>query len=320
MIKKLSFSDIEKLYSLVAKDYLVYSPTEHQGSVALELKEKFNRFTLHKYQTVLPAKKVLLENVYDIETVGAKQQIALFGLHLCDVKAISILSKTFKKDPHFQAKAKELFIIATDCKPTESCFCHVFGANAHVGFDLFIQEESDGNFLVFAKTEKGVEYLRRIKAPLKMNSTYRPIGHSDKTIDLTELKQAISDRELFEEYWQGIANNCFGCGACTAVCPLCFCFDVIDRTDPKNGKCHRTRKADSCFFANFSKISNFDFRPENVDRLYNWYHHKFVRGPKETGDFLCTGCGRCITACPANLNIIKILSALDTVFDRATGR
>ena len=266
----------------------------------------------------MPPKKVLLENVYDLESNPKEQKLAFFGIHLCDVKAIATMDRIFAKDPFYRAKRDDSLIVATGCQPTESCFCHVFGANKHQGFDLFIQEEHDGMFTVFAKSAKGVELLQKSKGKILMSASYQPIGQNQNEIDLSELTDAVENRRLFEQHWQGIANNCFGCGACTAVCPLCFCFDTIDRTDPEGGNCHRSRTDDACFFANFSKISNHDFRPENVDRLYNWYHHKFVRGPKENGDFLCVGCGRCITACPANLNIIRILSAIDNVFDRAT--
>lgn len=266
----------------------------------------------------MPPKNVLLDKVYDLESDPVKDNIAFFGIHLCDVSGVRILDKIFAEDPFYKSKRNNSLIVATSCQPTNNCFCHVFGANKHQGFDLFVQEEYNGNFTVYAKSETGVSLLEKIKGRLLMSAPYLPVGHDQTQIDLFDLNKAVENRQLFEEHWQGIANNCFGCGACTAVCPLCFCFDAIDRTDPQSGNCHRSRRDDACFFANFSKISNFDFRPENVDRLYNWYHHKFVRGPEENEKFLCVGCGRCITACPANLNIIRILSAIDNVFDKAT--
>jgi ferredoxin len=134
-------------------------------------------------------------------------------------------------------------------------------------------------------------------------------SEQEKIIDDKKLTKVIENKEDLKDFWQGISNNCFGCGACTAVCPLCFC----TRKDFKNTPDGQTKLCldwDSCFSKRFSEIQNHhDFRPENVDRLYNWYHHKFVRSPRENNFSLCTGCGRCIDACPANLNVKNIIKA-----------
>lgn len=316
MIKTCSQDHIKKLYNLIASEYTIFSPTDNRGVVSLSPKDHFDSYSLYKFQPIMPPKITLLDNVYDLESEPKDTKTAFFGLHLCDVKALTVLDRIFRKDVFYQSKRADSLIVASQCTPTPNCFCHIFGANRHTGFDIFIQEETNGQYTVFAKTEKGVKYLNQIKAPIKMSAEYHQIGQVDTNLDLSELTRAVNNREAFEDHWQSISNNCFGCGACTAVCPLCYCFDVVDRTNPENGKCHRNRCDDSCFFANFSKISSHDFRPENVDRLYNWYHHKFVRSPLHNHGYLCVGCGRCITACPANLNIKKILSAIDTIFER----
>lgn len=314
MIKKLKFLDIAKLYTLISKDFKVLSPQEISGVLTLTENACFSHNTLSKFQTVLSAKSFLLSDVYDLEVRPENEKIAFFGIHLCDVRAIHILDGILAKDPFYQTKRRDLLIVATECQTTEQCFCQTFEANRHTGYDLYIQEEGSENFTVFAKTEKGVLYLDRLKGKMALEKP-RLIGHQKNTFNSNNLTEIIENRTRHQDHWQAIANNCFGCGACTAVCPLCFCFDVIDSTNPKTGKIHRTRKLDSCFFSNFSKISNYDYRAKNVDRLYNWYHHKFVRHPKHTGNFLCVGCGRCITACPANLNLKKILFSLNKMYD-----
>lgn len=284
----------------------------------LGAKNKFDSYSLYEKQTVMPPKLFLLPKIDDLEADPKNNKLAFFGVHLCDVAAISQLDDVFTNDPHYQSAKNDLLIVATDCQPTSSCFCRLFGADKHFGYDLFIQKESADNFLVFARTERGIDYLSKIKAPIILSATPRPVGYLDqRKINEDDLSKIINQKEDHLDYFQGVANNCFGCGACTAVCPLCFCFDVIDEANPNTGRCHRRRVDDSCFFNNFSKISNYDFRPENVDRLYNWYHHKFVRHFKSHGKFLCTGCGRCIIACPAKLNIIKILSEISPDFKEA---
>lgn len=313
MIKRLKIDNIEDLFDLITRDYKVYSPQEKNGVLALLPANKFNKSSLSLFQSIMPAKSIFLDDVTNLQVDPAKEKIAIFGLHLCDVSALTSLDQLFAQDPFYRAKRDGSLLVATNCQPTSECFCHLFEANKHTGYDLFIQEEKDNSYSVFAKTEKGVNYLDKIKGK-SVVAKPKEVGHQTVKTDLGSLTEAINQRDKFEAEWQGIANNCFGCGACTAVCPLCFCFDVVDRTNPKDSKSHRSRVSDSCFFSNFSKISSYDYRSQNVDRLYNWYHHKFVRQPKQNGTYLCVGCGRCITACPANLNIIKILGTMDKLF------
>ena len=141
--------------------------------------------------------------------------------------------------------------------------------------------------------------------------TLKKIMIKDKDVfDKNILTEAIQDKVKFQDYWQSVANNCFGCGSCSAVCPLCFCV----RQDFENnaaGNCDHCFRWDACFSKSFSEIQNHhDLRPANIDRLYNWYHHKLVRAPYEKIGYLCTGCGRCIKACPAHLNQHSIMNGL----------
>ena len=78
----------------------------------------------------------------------------------------------------------------------------------------------------------------------------------------------------------------------------------------KNVPGGRERRWDSCMLPDFAVVSFKNFRPEYEDRIYNWYHHKFVRMPREYGFVGCIDCGRCITYCPARINYRKVLEKL----------
>jgi Fe-S oxidoreductase len=45
-------------------------------------------------------------------------------------------------------------------------------------------------------------------------------------------------------------------------------------------------------------------------RLRNRFEKKFDFFPKVSGITACTGCGRCISACPAKIDIRKVLRRL----------
>jgi ferredoxin len=311
----LTSHQLNKLVEIISKSYDTYAPQAVGGRVVLKKVDGISNLRLFSKTTVLPFKKIIFSNESEFEAPPEQRLIALLGLHICDVHALHIFLKQFTEFKSIPQRDK-LLIVASECKPDENCFCEVFGANRLDGFDIYLQKEKGEQLSAFTNSELGEDILEAAEIISAEDQTDpRPIKHDDDDFEYS-LENTISRRADFEDFWRKIANNCFGCGACTAVCPLCFCF----RQDYKNnldGSSQVCLKWDSCFAKGFSEIQmRKDLRPENVDRLYNWYHHKFVRGKHELGRFLCIGCGRCITACPANLNIKNILGALDEKVER----
>lgn len=306
---------LNELVEAISEKYQTFAPQEIGGKVVLAKVKTLSNLRLFSKPTVLPFKKILFPDGVEFEKADGSKPIALVGLHICDVHALHIFLKQFA-DSKLVLKRDNILIVASECEPEKNCFCEVFGANRLDGFDIYLQKERGEKYSVYTNSQMGEDILDEIDIiSAKEQSDPRPIRHDDDDFEYS-LEDTISRRADFEDFWQRLANNCFGCGACTAVCPLCFCF----RQDHKNnldGSSQVCLKWDSCFAKGFSEIQNRnDLRPGNVDRIYNWYHHKFVRGKRELGRFLCVGCGRCITACPANLNIKNILSALDEKIER----
>ncbi len=314
MAHKVNQHQINQLIDIVSKSYKTYANQKVGDKVVLDELINFSNLELFSKNTVMPFKKVLFPNGIGANH-EAKNPIAFVGLNICDVHALHIFLKQFSNSSLVPSRDK-IFIVATSCTPDKDCFCEIFGTNKIDGYDVYIQKEKVDKFSIFAGTKRAERYveklnLKEVKNPPKI----KPIKHDEDEID-NDLERIIDNRETHKDFWQRIANNCFGCSACTAVCPLCFCFKQDVKND-KKGSCSNCLKYDSCFSKEFSEIhGRHDFRPQNVDRIYNWYHHKFVRGQKELDRDLCTGCGRCIKACPANLNIKNILSVLDEKVER----
>jgi len=286
LIKLLKISEIEKLYRIISEEFLVYSPVDDQGILNFQQKTTFDRYSLHKYQTERSFKRIILpERNLDLDQPMTK--IALFGLHLCDLAAISTLKNTFKKDCDFLSRSRGLFTVAVDCVADENCFCHLVESNHHTGFDLFIQEESTGRYLVFARSEAGVRVLQKIKAPIKLSGKLKPVGKPRP-----DSQKEASFPEKDSQYWE---NNCFNCGLCTAVCPLCNCFKIIWSKD-QNGKPYRQLKEISCFFEK-------DCLSESQG-IANFVKRKFFG---DQGKASCVGCGRCLRVCPAKIDFLKII-------------
>ena len=51
-------------------------------------------------------------------------------------------------------------------------------------------------------------------------------------------------------------------------------------------------------------------RPRQWNRFRQRVYHKFLYYPEKFGRLLCTGCGRCIDACPAGMDLIEVLEGL----------
>ena len=125
------------------------------------------------------------------------------------------------------------------------------------------------------------------------------------------LKKSLDN--LFEDpLWNKLAEKCLGCGICTYLCPACHCFDILDEEAGPDGK--RIRIWDSCQFPLFTlQTSGFNPRPKVKERFRQRIMHKFSYLVDEHGVFGCSGCGRCVTACPVNLDIRQALNdILDT--------
>jgi len=93
---------------------------------------------------------------------------------------------------------------------------------------------------------------------------------------------------------------------CSYVCPTCYCFDVRDYTD--KGKIERVRSWESCQSPGFTKIAGgYDPRANKGSRLRQRFGHKLIYFPEHFGPLHCIGCGRCVRACPVNIDIREII-------------
>lgn len=306
MVFNISKHQLNNILEIIGKEYRLSGYQNRGDQVVFDVLKSSSKAKFFQENGIIPFKKILLKNHKDIKDDNSK--IALIGINPCDNNALYIFYNQFRESELITPR-KNLFVFVSECKQNEYCFCEYFGGNKINNYDLYLQNDKN-EYSLFVGSEKGKAIVEKI--PLKKSKKKKPkeIERPDNKF-LPDLADAIEAQDKHIDFWTHIANNCFGCGSCSIVCPLCFCFRQNYENDLK-GNSKPKICWDSCFNKEFSEIQNhMDFRAKNVDRLYNWYHHKFVRGFRELGKPLCTGCGRCIKACPANLNQKNILKALE---------
>jgi ferredoxin len=323
---RITHHQANQLLIFLGQEYQLFATQKKDAKVVFDKLSNLQNILIPAPKPTISFKKILWPNGGEINFSSSQQasnnkKFAFVGLTTCDAAALQIFLAEFVGTDLLPDK-DDIFVVTAECKSDENCFCPAFGIGKTRNFDLHLQKDGDG-LAVFSGSKRGEKALQMIG--IKPAKKDLPVFQYADKIPETEsgefryrknLSDSINNRDKMEDFWQGISDNCFGCGACTAVCPLCFCASQdVQNTD--DGKCQTCLAWDSCFAKSFSEIAgHHDFRPRNVDRLYNWYHHKFVRAFESKNHFLCTGCGRCITACPANLNQHKIIASAEIVENR----
>jgi ferredoxin len=248
---------------------------------------------------------------------------ALIGVRACELAAINIHDKIFLRedfsDPIYRSRREGLFILAVNClDPDATCFCGSMGTGPRhtAGFDLCLTELDDG-FLVEVGSELGRSMLaeRTFALPSAfvqnaanqaMDRAARSMGRTMDTHDLPDLLTTHLDAD----HWNVVSKRCLSCTNCTLVCPTCFCWDAVDQVDILGKSTRRERVWDSCFNPNYSFVVGGNTRPNIRSRYRQWLTHKLGTWKAQFDVLGCVGCGRCITWCPAGIDITEEVAAL----------
>jgi ferredoxin len=243
---------------------------------------------------------------------------ALLLLRSCDVAGLRALDPVMRwgyTDESFEARRAVTLLVSLGCREApspETCFCQAVGIDPGKaeGADIAIESVPGGGnsrYRVIPLTDAGRERLASAPGPIAdAFSEADPV----KTLSLDIDRARAFMRTHFDDpMWERTAEACLGCGTCAFVCPSCHCFDLVDEGDWRRG--HRVRNWDSCAFGHFTvHASGHNPRPRQWNRFRQRVYHKFIYYPDKFGRILCTGCGRCIEACPAGMDLIEILEGL----------
>ena len=304
--------DLNKfLYKIKSQNDLI-APVKTEEVTRFEIINFISQINLQRIPTFSPKKFLLLpkedifyfpESKFNISTLLNRQkEKVIFGIRHCDLNAINALDKLLLGKDHFYTQRREkLVLIGLKCEDEveTNCFCNSF--NLKYKGDLYFHDIGD-SYYIEVNSDKGLKLVSRLK-----EYNYE----TEKIVTYKNLQSKNLEDYNNNTYWEDLIKRCTFCGACTSVCPTCNCFSINDSIDLDLQKSKRTRTQTSCMYNSFwLEKSNKLIIKNQGDKFKHRLFHKLVYFKKKFGVDMCTGCGRCITNCPENIDFVEKINEL----------
>ena len=339
MLKKTTIDKLPELAArLMGKGTLVAPVREDAGFNLREVSDA-NQVDLNFYNTIMSPKAAFFPQIEDFVRYKTGKSILdaqcvdlnlkpvfLFGVRPCDVKSFEIMdihfSGTGAVDPYWQKRreATTIFGYAFDLStPADGAdFYSTLGIGAAdpEGSDIFMMKK-DKDLLLKGITPQGEKLLDELNSLADTTAEDQKYfddtvaaGRAFKTrftcVDAKSIAKKLEDLFHKTDFWEKVSDACLSCGACTFVCPTCYCFDICDETLFSQGV--RRRVWDACMFTDFTlEASGHNPRTNVYQRLRQKVSHKYSFHVRKYGVISCVGCGRCTRACPVNIDIFSIV-------------
>jgi ferredoxin len=301
---------LDRLSDAVVGDRVVWGPQcGADGAWRLRRIDDAGALPLLAQLTRLPIKKLLLpsgEAICSYRDGGYADDerstpLLIVGVPLCELQSLWYLDQLFAQETRYRQRRSRLFVVGAACEPGPECRCD--RQLMPLAGDLLLDRQQ-----VWALSSAGLAVLASIgAATLEERPLPWPTAPAERRRALTAEQLQAQQRA---EAWVTEGKRCLSCGACSAVCPTCYCFDLMDVVGA-DASVRRERVWDNCFFAEHGQVAGgFDFRPSRAERLRFRMEHKRLGFGALRGQDSCVGCGRCRVACPVAIDLDEIAAKL----------
>lgn len=332
---------IDSLFELIGSKQPLYLPVDNNSGKADFAKWQKGTKLSEKLKTTRSAKDFFFpktEHLVSYEMSGKEVKVVdprkdvedfvIFGVRACDARGFTAIDNVYLNmnpvDSYYKNRREHGTVIVLACnEPVKTCFCSTFGIDASLAkpagdVSCWL---ADGKYYFEANTDKGKAFVENAKSALEDADTSAveacrkdiaekveklPFAH----LDLSKFQGKDMLKIFNSKIWDKVSEPCVGCGTCTYVCPTCMCFDVRDFAT-SNGV-RQIRCWDSCMYNDFTQMAAENPRHTQKERSRQRFMHKLMYYPMaHDGMFSCVGCGRCVENCPVNMNIVKVIKAVN---------
>ena len=332
---------IDSLFELIGSAQPLYLPVDNNsGKADFQRWEKGTKLS-ESLKTTRSAKDFFFPktehmvsyelNGKEVKVVDPRKEVedfVIFGVRACDARGFEVIDGVYLNmdpvDSYYKNRRDHGTVIVLACnEPAKTCFCPTFGIDASQSTpsgDVSCWL-ADGKYYFQANTDKGKKFVENAKSVLtdaadsaveaaKKDIKAKVEAQPFAKMDLSKFQGKDMLKIFNSKIWDKVAEPCVGCGTCTYVCPTCMCFDVRD-FDTGNGV-RQIRCWDSCMHNDFTQMAAENPRHTQKERSRQRFMHKLMYYPMAHNDmFSCTGCGRCVENCPVNMNIVKVIKAVN---------
>ena len=262
----------------------------------------------------------------------AVPRYAFVGVRACELAAVSVQDRVLRDgqhpDPTYSRAREEAFFVGVNCAaPVATCFCTSMGTGPAVeaGHDLAATELLDGDrheLLVEVGSERGADVLAEVQDAVAWRTSDDADLDAEQAIIAGSVERMarrldpagardVLRANLDHPRWDDVAARCLSCTNCTLVCPTCFCSAVEDVTSLTGDRAERIQRWDSCFALGHSVLHGAgSVRGDTRSRYRQWLTHKLSTWWDQFGQSGCVGCGRCISWCPAGIDLTEEVTAI----------
>lgn len=300
--------------------YSIFACVENEYGPDYELisQDNIRKISYNKPKPATPLKSFFLpvkENVTSQKAYPMPRII--LGIPNCDIEGLGLLDEIYLdnefSDPFYRKRRENSLLIGSDCFGIQdNCHCSAYGIkpySEHLA-DLAVIE-LDGTIALRILSPRGESFLNMLPE-IQDQSDKDIIAAIEREHKETEAKLAGSEYNKLPDQkmtgsliasakmdiWEKYSSDCVSCGACSAICPTCTCFLLIDKPGFK-----KVKQLDTCQYPGFERVAGGeDALSELHNRFRNRYMCKYIWKAEKFSSPACTGCGRCIDACIGKIN------------------
>ncbi len=334
---------LAKFFKSVQNQFDIFLPYEidkdDPDNLMLKKFRNEEKFVINKYRTIDPLKSLFYLSSESVlpSTTKNKQRI-IAGVKNCDLLSLGVHDAALLEDdfvdPNFKKWRENTYIISGDCdEALSTCHCNILGHNAYPDtkgeemqkYDINLSPVDD-EYLISIGSEKGEELLQLIKQNCEITEAEKyhveEVERQHKEIEekLMQINAEFSpERDVSvvskvkdAKVWEELCEECVQCGGCTNICPSCYCIIVNDESINDDFK--RIRTWDSCQLSGYARVAGGESPRDRLwERFRNRYQCKFDFIKQNFSQYGCKGCGRCISVCPAEIDLREVIKALQEV-------